>query len=80
MPVNVLEVDQAGEVVRDTYGAHGGILRHLGAMGTSLAPRVKLPEERAGTLLVFKTYPQLSFGLIVGASDTIAVGDVVHNP
>ena len=79
-PGNVLEIDQAGEVVRDTYGPHGGALRHLGAVGTSLAPRVKLPDERSGTLLVFKTYPQLSFGLIVGASDTIAVGDIVHNP
>ncbi|HEV2271452.1 MAG TPA: LysM peptidoglycan-binding domain-containing protein [Steroidobacteraceae bacterium] len=79
-PGNVLEVDQAGEVVRDVYGAHGGMLRHLGSMGTSLAPRVRLPDERAGTLLIFKTYARLSFGLIVGASDTIQVGDVVHNP
>jgi LysM repeat protein len=79
-PGNVLEVDQAGEVVRDTYGEHSGALRHLGDVGTSLAPRVRLPDERAGTLLVFKTYPNLSFGLIVGASDTIAVGDVVRNP
>jgi LysM repeat protein len=79
-PGNVLEVDEAGEVVRDTYGGHGGLLRHLGAMGSSLAPRVKLPNERSGTLLLFKTYPQLSFGLIVGASDTIGVGDIVHNP
>jgi LysM repeat protein len=77
---NVLEIDQAGEVVHDTYGPHGGVLRHLGPMGSSLAPRVRLPNERSGTLLVFKTYPQLSFGLIVGASDTIAVGDVVRNP
>ena len=79
-PGNVLEVDTAGEVVRDTYGAHGGVLRHLGAMGTSLAPRVRLPNERAGTVLIFKTYDKLSFGLIVGASDTIKVGDIVHNP
>ena len=79
-PGNVLEVDQAGEVVRDTYGAHGGALRGLGAMGSELAPKVRLPDERAGTLIVFKTYPRLSFGLIVGASDTIAVGDAVHNP
>ena len=77
---NVLEVDKAGEVVHDTYGEHGGLLRHLGSMGTSLAPRVRLPDERAGTLLIFKTYQNLSFGLIVGASDTIQVGDVVHNP
>lgn len=79
-PGNVLEVDKAGEVVHDTYGEHGGLLRHLGSMGTSLAPRVRLPDERAGTLLIFKTYQNLSFGLIVGASDTIQVGDVVHNP
>ena len=79
-PGNVLEVDQAGEVVHDTYGSHGGMLRHLGSMGSELAPRVRLPDERSGTLLIFKTYPQLSFGLIVGASDTIAVGDIVRNP
>jgi len=79
-PGNVLEVEQAGEVVHDVYGEHGGLLRHLGSMGTSLAPRVRLPDERAGTLLIFKTYQNLSFGLIVGASDTIQVGDVVHNP
>jgi LysM repeat protein len=79
-PGNVLEVDTAGEVVHDTYGEHGGMFRYFGEMGTSLAPRVRLPDERSGTLLVFKTYPNLSFGLIVGASDTIKVGDIVHNP
>lgn len=77
---NVLEVDEAGEEVRDTYGAHAGVLRHLGAMGSSLAPRVRLPNERSGTLLIFKTYARVSFGLIVGASDTISVGDIVRNP
>ncbi|MGH8296009.1 MAG: LysM peptidoglycan-binding domain-containing protein, partial [Steroidobacteraceae bacterium] len=79
-PGNVLQVDQTGPVVRDVYGSHGGILRGLGSMGRSLAPRVRLPNEQAGTLLVFKTYPQLSFALVVGASNTIAVGDAVHNP
>jgi LysM repeat protein len=79
-PGNVLEVDQAGPVVHDTHGAYGGFFRRMGEMGSSLSPRVKLPDERAGTLLVFKTYPHLSFALIVGANNTIAVGDVVHNP
>jgi hypothetical protein len=41
---------------------------------------VRLPDERAGTLLVFKVYDRVSFGLIIGASDTIRVGDVVRNP
>ncbi len=79
-PGNVLEVDTAGGVIRDTYGSRGGLLRHMGDIGSSFAPRVKLPDERAGTLLVFKTDPRMSFALIVGASDTISVGDVVHNP
>jgi LysM repeat protein len=79
-PGNVLEVDHAGPVVHDTYGSHEGIFREFGSMGKAFAPRVKLPNERAGTLLVFKTYPKLSFALIVGASNSIAVGDAVHNP
>lgn len=79
-PGNVLEVDHAGPVVHDTFGSHGGFFRALGAMGKSLSPRVKLPNERAGTLLVFKTYPKLSFALVVGASNPITIGDVVRNP
>ena len=78
-PGNVLEVDQAGQVVRDTYGASSGV-RDMSDLDSAFAPKVRLPDERAGTLLVFKTYPNLSFGLIVGASNTISVGDVVHNP
>ena len=79
-PGNVLEVDHSGPVVHDTYGGYSGVFRALGSMGKSLAPRVKLPNERAGTLLIFKTDPTLSFALIVGASNAIAIGDVVRNP
>jgi LysM repeat protein len=78
-PGNVLEVDQSGPVVKDTYGS-SGMLRTLGGLGDTFAPRVKLPDERAGTLLVFKTDAKISFALIVGASNTIAIGDVVRNP
>jgi LysM repeat protein len=79
-PGNVLEVDKVGGVVRDTYGSHSGVLGAMGDLGSAFAPRVRLPDERAGTLLIFKTDPQVSFGLIVGASNTLQVGDVVHNP
>ena len=78
-PGSVLEADTAGPVVRDTFGG-GGWRERMGVIGTAFAPHVRLPDERAGTLLVFKTYPRTSFALIVGASNTMKVGDVVQNP
>jgi hypothetical protein len=76
---NVLAIDQAGEVVRDLF-RDGKQIGDTTALGTSFAPRVKLPDERSGTLLVFKTFDRVSYGLIVGASSTIHVADVVRNP
>jgi hypothetical protein len=78
-PGNVLAIDQAGDVVRDVYRNGQAIGTH-GGLGSSFAPRVKLPDERSGTLLVFKVFDRVSYGLIVGSSDTIHVADVVHNP
>jgi hypothetical protein len=72
-------VDQAGDVVRDLYRGGHQIGDTVG-VGTSFAPKVQLPDERTGTLLVFKVYDRVSFGLIVGASDTIHIHDVVRNP
>jgi len=72
----VLAVDESGEVVpdwgtvtQDTYGKSEAFARH-----------VKLPAERAGTLLVFKSYDRMSYALVVGASQTMHVADVVRNP
>ena len=78
-PGSVLAVDQAGDVVRDIYRGGRTISDTVG-VGTSFAPKVRLPDERTGTLLVFKVYDRVSFGLIVGASDTIHTHDVVRNP
>ena len=36
---------------------------------------VKLPDERAGTLLVFRTYEKLSYGLVLSATRSLAVMD-----
>ncbi len=41
---------------------------------------LKLPDERAGTLLVFKTYDDMSFGLIVSTTVPVAVADRVRTP
>jgi len=42
--------------------------------------RVQLPNERAGTFMVFKTFNRISYGLIMEAERPLHVGDVVANP
>ena len=43
-------------------------------------PNVKLPTETAGTLLVFKTYQQMSFALVLHDSVPIVSNAKVRNP
>jgi hypothetical protein len=76
-PGTVLAIDVAGDVVTDRGPAsYDRTDRNF----LGYAKTVKLPSERAGTLLVFKTYDDMSFGLVVGASAPMRVADVVRNP
>ena len=61
---HVLAVLDLGERVRDTV--NGG--------------SVDLPDERAGMLIIFKSLPAMSFGLILEAEQPLSVGDTVTNP
>ena len=79
-PGSVLAVDQAGEVVRDLWANGRSITNSMNGFNTTFVPRVRLPDERAGTMLVFKVYDRMSYGLIVGASNIIRIGAPVHTP
>lgn len=72
----VLAVDQRGDVVTDP-GAAG---YDVTGWRDSFGHKVKLPNERTGTLLVFKSYDHLSYALVVGASGPMRVADVVRSP
>lgn len=61
---DVLSVFQSGEEVRDRI--RGG--------------KVRLPDEDAGTVMVFKTYNRISYGLVMEATQAIHVLDAVRNP
>ncbi|AYC30878.1 LysM peptidoglycan-binding domain-containing protein [Pseudomonas cavernae] len=61
---NVLAVYKTGETVRDRVTGE----------------TVKIPDERSGLLMVFRTYDKLSYGLILGATRQLAVLDKVQNP
>ncbi len=63
----VLTIDQKGELVRDTV--------------TEISSdTIQLPDEKAGTLMVFRTFPRVSFGLVMAASKALHVNDRVRNP
>jgi hypothetical protein len=66
-PGDVLAIEQRGEVIRDKITPTPGIT-------------VTLPDEPAGTLLVFRVFPRVSFGLVMHATRSIHLRDRVVNP
>ena len=70
---SVLAVDQKGEVVQDRFGKAPWANDPYGKS-------VRLPYERAGTLIVFKVFERVSYGLVIGARGPMQVADRVYNP
>ena len=65
-PGHVLAIYQAGGSARDPQSALGS--------------RVELPDERAGILMVFRTYEKVSYALVMEAYRSLHVKDRVTNP
>jgi hypothetical protein len=61
---NVLEISKRGEMVVDPVTGE----------------RVRLPSTRAGMLMVFRTFEKMSYGLVLHATQPLAVMDTVANP
>ena len=61
---DVLAVWQKGDVVKDRV--EGG--------------NVRLPDEQAGTVMVFKAYDRIAYGLVMEATEALHVHDYVRNP
>ncbi|NBA97001.1 LysM peptidoglycan-binding domain-containing protein [Pseudomonas sp. R5(2019)] len=61
---NVLAIYKNGETVRDRITGED----------------VKIPDERSGLLMVFRTYEKLSYGLVLNANHSLTVMDKVRNP
>jgi hypothetical protein len=66
-PGHVLRVFQSGRTIRDTQ---------RGAFGQ----KVRLPDEPAGTMMVFRTSERISYALVMEATTPIALLDSVRNP
>jgi LysM repeat protein len=75
-PGHVLAIEEAGEIVGDrTRKNEGGV-----KASRAFTSKVQLPNERIGTMLVFRVFDRMSYALIVGASNPIRIADVVRKP
>jgi len=72
---HLLSIDAAGEVVRDDSCAQRGYFWCVGSHRER-----QMPDERAGSLMVFKTYPKVSYALTVNLLAPVRVADRVHAP
>ena len=63
-PGSVLVVKKTGEIVYDRIAGE----------------KIRLPAERAGTLMVFRSFEKLSYGLIMRATRPLRVGDKIESP
>ncbi|XKE45989.1 LysM peptidoglycan-binding domain-containing protein [Halomonas organivorans] len=63
-PGHVLAVEQRGELIQDPRTGEP----------------LRLPGEDAGLVMVFRPYEKMSYGLVMRATRTLAVGDRLHNP
>ncbi|HKJ75663.1 MAG TPA: peptidoglycan-binding protein, partial [Gammaproteobacteria bacterium] len=61
---HVLAVYQTGETIEDPVAEE----------------EVKLPDERAGAVMVFRTFDRVSYALVMRATRTMHVLDTVTNP
>ena len=61
---NVLAIYKLGNLVRDRIAKEA----------------IRLPSERAGLLMVFRTFEKLSYGIVLATELPLAVSDEVKNP
>lgn len=65
-PGAVLQIYRIGEKVTDPHAWFGG--------------SVQLPQERSGTLMVFRSFKELSYALVMEATHEIHLKDAVQSP
>jgi hypothetical protein len=75
-PGHVLGVEKIGEVVRDKY-SQGGL---NAARSLKRGKNVRMPSERSGVVMIYKTYDLMSFALVMDATHEIHEGDRATNP
>ena len=84
---HVLAISHYGHIIQDPeYKKNSGKIENTKRkdlnveVNNSKDGQVKLPDERVGLMMIFKTFDHVSYGLVMEATDSIITLDAVHNP
>ena len=71
-----------GHAVEATSDTVARVVREFEVASTKDKPwaEVELPEERAGTIMIYRPFERLSYGLVMEATRAMHVNDRVKNP
>jgi hypothetical protein len=61
---HVLAIYKSGKIIRDRIARD----------------KVQLPPEKAGLLMLFRTFEKMSYGLVLQTEEPLRIGDNVQNP
>ena len=79
---NVLGVYQSGKVVTDDAAVRLGqqsALKEWLALSKHHGENVTLPEEYSGVIMVFRTFPEVSYALVMEVTSALKLSDSVRN-
>lgn len=74
-PGNTLGVFYRGEQVRDRFDRGNAWMNN-----TANYRNVRLPDERSATLMLFRVYDRMSYGLVMESTQVIRRGDFIASP
>ena len=64
---HVMRIFQTGDVIRDRFS-------------DKRLDKVRLPDEEAGLVMIFRTFEKVSFGLVMKATSALHINDYVRTP
>jgi LysM domain len=77
---HVLAISRFGKVIKDPEYKEPKDTNKTDAPSTLEPGQVKLPDERVGLLMIFRTFDRISYGLIMSATDAVYTLDAVQTP
>jgi hypothetical protein len=76
---DVLAINQPGPLIVDNADRQQkGVASRFAAFVTN--EKVEMPSKEIGTLLIYKVFDRMSYGVILSSSEPTQLGDKVSNP